>query len=578
MAAGMVLRMKKERRYAYLFSALILSLLFLYPWLTKDFVGIEHDTFFHLSRIEGLAQEISRRNFLPAVYPGKNGGYGYAGPLFYCDILLYPSALLYLAGLPLSWCYISAVFLFTFLTAYFMEELIDDLTGKPSVSIAIAAAYLFCNYRITDVYVRSALGEVAAMMFLPVLLRGLFRVLYQEQYECWTLLCAGLTGLAFSHNLTFLMGVVLFIITALMQRAWKNRRAMKALVLSAGIAFLLTAWFTLPMIEQLRAQDLYVSWYAKHSDLANGALSIGRYFVNHTIFGYSGKQYAANEAMVVNPGWFLMFASLPVLYLKRLKNRRFVLTCLILGWIFMILPSDLIPWKYLSFLSVLQFPWRLMTPASLLLCVPCAAVLSRLRYEALRAVVLVILLCEGLWHVHPVYTRTFGITSQTLYSDITEGKICDPYYSATYMRVELAGGDYLPQDSPDFRDYKPAVRTGNSDILNIEWKKNGQELTLTVPEEYLGVMIEVPLTWYKGYRVYYQSEEALIPVETVRDSRALVSFTAEESGAYLCRYESTGLRKLCIGISLLSWIVAAVCAGMKKTGKQLPDFLFRILP
>ena len=146
------------------------------------------------------------------------------------------------------------------------------------------------------------------------------------------------------------------------------------------------------------------------------------------------------------------------------------------------------------------------------------------------------------------------------------------------MRVELAGGDYLPQDSPDFRDYKPAVRTGNSDILNIEWEKNGHELTLTVPEEYRGVMIEVPLTWYKGYQVYYRDNDRLVPAETARDSRALVSFTAENSGQYLCRYESTGFRKLCIGISLLSWISVAAWAAMKKTGKQLPDFILRILP
>ena len=76
-------------RGKYLTAALILSLIFVYPWLFKDFVGVEHDTFFHLSRIQGLAEAISRGDLLPAIYPYKNNGYGYASPLFYCDILDY---------------------------------------------------------------------------------------------------------------------------------------------------------------------------------------------------------------------------------------------------------------------------------------------------------------------------------------------------------------------------------------------------------------------------------------------------------------------------------------------------------
>ena len=80
--------MKRERgnNLFFLLCALGLALLFVLPWLMKDQLGIEHDTFFHLSRIEGMARSLQAGHFPPYIYPYKNNGFGYAAPLFYCDL------------------------------------------------------------------------------------------------------------------------------------------------------------------------------------------------------------------------------------------------------------------------------------------------------------------------------------------------------------------------------------------------------------------------------------------------------------------------------------------------------------
>ncbi|MBQ5756659.1 MAG: hypothetical protein IIV88_05315, partial [Erysipelotrichaceae bacterium] len=62
-----------------------MTVAFCIPFLLRSDLGLEHDTFFHLSRIEGLAQALAHHDFFPALYPMKNNGYGYASPLFYCD-------------------------------------------------------------------------------------------------------------------------------------------------------------------------------------------------------------------------------------------------------------------------------------------------------------------------------------------------------------------------------------------------------------------------------------------------------------------------------------------------------------
>ena len=66
----------------------------MFPYLTNN-LGLEHDTMFHLSRIEGYAKAISNFDFIPNIYPLKNDGFGYGSPMFYSDILLLFPAILY---------------------------------------------------------------------------------------------------------------------------------------------------------------------------------------------------------------------------------------------------------------------------------------------------------------------------------------------------------------------------------------------------------------------------------------------------------------------------------------------------
>ncbi|MBR0213182.1 MAG: hypothetical protein IJL95_00510, partial [Solobacterium sp.] len=502
--------MKQERgnNLFFLLCATGLALLFVLPWLMKDQLGIEHDTFFHLSRIEGMARSLQAGHFPPYVYPYKNNGFGYAAPLFYCDLFMVLPALLYLCGLPLSCCYQGFVFLVTAGTAFTAEKLAWRLGSERKTAVIAAAAYLFANYRITDAYVRSALGELTAMIFLPVLLSAMYLLLEKQDAKGETLLTLALCGLVFSHNLTFIMAAVLLLVFVALYRQGLPKEIWQAGFRSALKAFLLTAWFTLPMIEQLASQPFYLSYYAGGSDLAGNALNLSQYFVNRTVFGYSGLQYGPEMQMTVNPGWELML--LPLFWLSfrnPADHHVFIRRCLTAGLVCLILPVRYIPWDYLVFLRVLQFPWRLMTLAAVLLMVPLAVLLSALPGRCrsfLQYGLLAVILAEGCMHVLPVVDRPFTINSATAYTDITEGKLTDPYYSATYMRVELAGGDYIPIGSPDFRGFAPVIRDAAGNDAGISYARNDDGLTFTIKDE--AGTYHLPVTWYKGYQVYKDNE------------------------------------------------------------------------
>ena len=558
-----------ERRSTCFLIAAVFAALFCLPYLTSDFLAVEHDTFFHLSRIQGLAEAISRGDLLPAIYPYKNNGFGYASPLFYCDLLLTPFSLLYLARLPLAWCYKLLIFCATLFSVYAVLRLLKRTCRNPFAAAAAAAAFCFSNYRITDVYVRGAAGEMMAIGFLVLCITALYDLLEQQDPRGGVLLFTGLCGLVFSHNLTFVFGAVCVFVIVLFFCDRMTPAVVRSGLTAVLGAFLCTAWFTLPMLEQLADQSFILNYYASSSRLERYALPLWKYAANTTVFGYGENDIEPGRQMLVNIGLAMTALSLlyPVIriFRKPAGSFRFIRVTWILGMICLILPWDIFPWEHMAFLRVLQFPWRLMTPALVLLLPSAAASLDLLVPEKKTPALILtaVLLTEGLWHLAPAFQRSFGITSHTSYQDITSGVLIDPYYSATYMRVELAGGDYLPIDSPDFRTEVPAIRDSGGNSLITEYKKDGTLLSFSCDSIPGDGFAELPLTYYKGYVCTVNG--TTVPVSP--SGRSLAEIRIPQAGTVIVRYRSTPLRQVCIVLSLLSFAVFSVFY-MKKASAE----------
>lgn len=547
----------KQKRKDILFLLMITSIVML-PYLTKDFLNIEHDTFFHVSRIEYLSEAISHGSFLPAIYPDENAGFGYASPLFYSDLFLIPVACMHLAGLALPSSYKLCVFLATFLSGATMLHFAQRITQKKNVACIASAAYLFSNYRITDIYVRGALGELFALIFLPMLLEGIYAII--EEDTSFFTLCFALTGLALSHNLTFLMGCFLLVIICICLISKFTNRKIKNVLSGIFFAFLLSSFFTLPMLEQLHSQNFIVDYYAQNSDLASGSMNLWQFFVNKTIFGYSGNHLDPSMTMTVNVGWFLTF--FPLLYCFQKEKNIWITLFVIIGYITMLMPSSLIPWDILP-LQILQFPWRLNTIALLLLAIPASICCEKMfRKKKYIVCVFIVLSLECIYHISPVYSRTFGLTSATTWQDVLDGKLTDPYYSAYYVRVELAGGDYLPVNSPDFRAQTHTITDGEGNQLNISATQKYNQLYLDTNQLLNDTECVLPKTWYLGYQVYQIKDNRKFKVDTY-SKNSLVAFQAKKDCKYIVVYESTSLRKICVVVSCITLLFLLLYAKRK---------------
>ena len=553
MATGMVFRMRKYRKLLIdIAIVLALTVLLMFPYLTKSFLAIEHDTFFHVSRIEQYARALQHGQILPAIYPYENGGFGYGSPLFYSDIFLLLPAILHNLGLVLVDSYKLTVFLASLFSGITMYMLASKFTSKSSIRLLAVAAYLFSNYHITDIYVRGALGEVFALVGIPLILSGLYEIFETNQKYSLSYLI-GLVITVLSHNLSFLLCFILVIIICIIYLPKCSFDRYKLLVCESMLACLLTAFYTFPMIEQLKSQQFYLNYYASSSALENHAMEFWQFFANQTVFGLSGNQYKASNAMVVNIGLFLSITPISYLFLAKKEKQPFITSMLVLGWICMLLPAQIFPWKYMSFVRVLQFPWRLNMLALPLLCVPAVIGIENLTHKLKYVPICLILLLslEGIFHLYPATKRTFIMPHNTTWQEVTNGKLIDPYYSAQYMRVELAGGDYLPYHSPDFRSYTKTIQTTSAETVTTgEWIDYGRyHFTITNPQT-----IVLPITYYKGYIIHNIDTAEVL--ETTLSKNGLVSVTIPSAGTYVCEYQSTNIRIVSIWISILTCMIS----------------------
>ena len=559
-----------KQNYKYLLFSLIITIIFAYPFLIKDFLPLEHDTLFHLSRIEGLAQSFKDGAFLPRIYPYKNMNFGYGSPMFYSDFFLIIPALLYNLGISVSVCYVFIIMVFTFLSSYFAMKLCRVVTNNNYAPYIAGTLYLFSNYRITDVYVRSSLGEVMGFAFLPLVLLGIYYVLYTDTKK-WYYLAIGFTCLALTHNITFVLACILFIFFLIVRiKHWIHSKEIiiaifKAFIVSVGCS----AFFIFPMLEQMTSQNFYLSYYTSTSSLADSSVELWKYFANTTVFGYGTHGYAKDMSMLLNPGYFMMI--IPIVYLFRKKENKnpFILHSLILGYIFLLLPLDIFPWEYMVFFGLIQFTWRLIMLATCCLIIPASIALFDFKIKPLLITIVccVLLIGEGVWHIYPVLTRTTGINYDTSYASLIDGSIIDPFYSAFYVRVELAGADYLPEGSPDYRELSNEITDSLGNSVSSSLTREGTNLLIENIEPNQSYIL--PITYYLGYQVYALDAqgEFIDKVPTYKANNTLVGFNANDATTYLCRYDETPIQKYSLYVSLVTGITILFLLIKKKMNR-----------
>jgi hypothetical protein len=166
-----------------------------------------HDIGFHLQRISALAKEIEFGNWFPRIYSTVLDGNGYASPLFYGDLFLtIPAYLVASQKMILTEAYsffITLICVATVLSMYFCTR---SITKSSKAAYCGAVMFGFSSYLSTDLFIRAALGEAQAFIFVPIAFAGFYHIIYGETRK-WYLLPIGLAAMLHCHTLSSIITV-----------------------------------------------------------------------------------------------------------------------------------------------------------------------------------------------------------------------------------------------------------------------------------------------------------------------------------------------------------------------------------
>ncbi|MCD8326389.1 MAG: hypothetical protein LUC90_06820 [Lachnospiraceae bacterium] len=543
------------------------------------------DLWFHIDRIMLLAKELSQGNFFPAIFSAALNGYGYAVPLFYGQVFLYLPAVLYNCGFGITFAYNLYVCMISTATCLIMYYCSLKIFHKSNTALLSSALYTFSAVRLTNVFVRGALGEYTAQTFFPLIFLGFYYVYMAPKGEKATFrkywpIVAGLTAVFSCHTLSMEMCAMLIglLCLILVKRTLEPQR-LWGLVKAALLTLFINLAPLTVMLDSM-SMDMYIGHQMGGLIQSSGAYPVQIF--NSIVNGYQEGSVtgSASAEMSFSIGFSITLGLLLFLfYLARQKNqespdtksRNFAALCWGLSLFTIFLSSVYMFYDYLDFLPdavynllvAYQFPWRWLSFAVLFGTFCTAAVVNTGELDDLFkgvsvTVVLVIALVINTGQIYSDQLRTSylvsadnNLYSYSLYiagenmlwgSDANQVIYRELLYDGTQLTVN---GDYLYEDGGWIL----------SDVENIS------DTAATV---------DIPLFNYDNYVAYDTETGEAIAITNGRNNRIRLNIPAGYSGTIEVKYQIPLLWKIAAALSVITDLLVIGCVLLRKRGK-LPD-------
>lgn len=532
-------RLNKGSVFIPLILSIIISLVITVPFFQKNIIFAHDDFSFHRMRLEGYFEAVKLGQFFPKILPEMANGYGYAADLFYPSIFLLPYAVLRLLGFSYIHSYYGYMLIIsatTFLVAYYSAK---QMFQNIRIGYFFALIYTTATYRLLDQFIRGALGETLAFIFLPLILLGIYQIFYLKENR-WALLAIGMSSVIYSHMITSLL-VVISIGCFLMYQLFTRKLSKNIIITflkSVGMSFLLSAYVILPILEQ--------NYYVRFNYLENkGLWDIGLTYSPADLLFNSFANSSDNWAnLKPNIGFiFILFILLALINFNKLS--KISRTMLLFGIGYSLLATNIFPWaaNRTNFLSFIQFPWRILTLASLFLSLSLSLCIEKIRKK--YVLISMSLLIIGV---------TFSYTKNIIYSFESNNvfQIDNESYSK-YAPNSIGGGkEYLSIDT-DFEkiDKNPSNSPEQSSAVRIVQKEKG--FNFFKYEIYTNLensAVSLPKIAYPGYSIKINNKETAVYAQN-----GLLTFDAnKDKQEVTVKYVGTILQDFSLAISMLSWL------------------------
>lgn len=511
----------KNKKYTVCYLVIILMASF--P-LFNNYLIRGHDIYFHLMRIEGLAQGLRAGEFPVRIQPAWYDGYGYAVSVFYSDLFLYPAALLRLLGISLQDAYKVYVVLCNIATALISGYSFGKIFRKREIGVFGSCLYTLAPYRLVNLYTRGALGEYTGMIFWPLLIYSCVLLLNEDRKKVQlqkgaVFMGISMAGMLQSHMLTAEIAcMVLLLLVIVYCRRIFHKEVMLAGCGAVAVALGLSAWFLIPFLDymllgrfninSIRNNDIMIQ---RQGTFLSQVFAIFDNAVGQSLDSGAGTA----EDFTQGVGLSLMLSVIILMllcirgYLKQeeRRNRQITITAASLGALMVVMSTLYFPWDRLCRISrifryiivKIQFPWRFTGVAVGLLVVVWCAVLNYTEREYdRRKKVITICLAVGI----------LLLSVGHFVIDLNQRAERIQVRSVEEMDTFVASGEeYLPVDTVlDKLKTQELYKDDSVEISDVVYR--GTSITMHVKNtsaQQAG--LELPRLYYAGYQALEVTNE-----------------------------------------------------------------------
>jgi hypothetical protein len=330
-----------------------------------------HSARFDLARMVEFDAALRAGDWVPIWSPDFYFGYGSPLFQFYSPLAYYLSEIPVLAGLDvptaLKVTQLTAL-LASGIAMYFLAA--DHLSRCAACFGAIL--YMVAPYRFVDIFVRHALAEHCAFVWLPLIVLGTRRFVAERSRSGLAAGVVATAGLVLTHNVMALIGLPVCVAAGWVigARNWNWRHFLMAgvpAVLGVGVA----TFFWWPALSGRPLTFAEESLTGGYFDFRNHFVDVAGFLSADWGFGESGA-VAGVERMPMQIGWVHLAAGVASLGLMFRIGRgvlapgattaRWLIAGVVIMWgaLLMCHAASLPLWSALPLVKYVQFPWRFL--------------------------------------------------------------------------------------------------------------------------------------------------------------------------------------------------------------------------
>ncbi len=367
--------MKAKNNLALVMLSVIIFMLLCYA-LLQGGIWNGHDWMAHFQRLISLNNEIDGKQFPPLFDYWMPGQFGYSWQLFYPPL----SSFLFLLVRIITFNSADSIvqmkmvffiiYIIAFISAYYAgkREHASSAAGYLCTILFVTSGYF-----LTNIFVRFALGEILAMSFMPLFLRGCSSLL-GDRKDIWLIPFSAL-AIALSNMPSLMVTAIFFLLFFVINAKKLLTQANIRFFLESLICFLaLSAFYWIPLLYHMRHSDIFATSAKLLSYEDVFRFSSG---ITENLFSLPSSYGVSNHGMYLSVGVIQLLIAIGYLrYGRSAMAKKMIL----IAMFFILAATHLLPWNLLpdrfSILKIMQFPWRLLSCATAIIALFTAGMLA----------------------------------------------------------------------------------------------------------------------------------------------------------------------------------------------------------